>query len=79
MNKDEFNSLVEIKVQDLVSLIIEQNQYDFLDAVKYLYDSKLYDSMLNEKTKLWHLSNYKLFEMLLEEKQTHELKYPDYV
>jgi hypothetical protein len=44
-----------------------------------LYESKLYEKLADEKTKLWHLSSEKLLEILLLEKRTGELIYPDYV
>jgi len=79
MIPNEFDTYVELKVQDLVSLIIEHEQLEFVMALQFLYESKLYSALLDESTKIWHLSNEKLFEMLKIEKQTNELKYPDFV
>ena len=79
MIPNEFDTYVELKVQDLVSLIIEHEQLEFVKALQFLYESKLYSALLDESTKIWHLSNEKLFEMLKIEKQTNELKYPDFV
>lgn len=79
MIQNEFDTYVELKVQDLVSLIIEYEKLEFVDALQYLYESKLYMALLDESTKIWHLSNEKLFEMLKIEKQTNKLIYPDFV
>ncbi len=79
MIQNEFDTYVELKVQDLVSLIIEYEKLEFVDALQYLYESKLYIALLDESTKIWHLSNEKLFEMLKIEKQTNKLIYPDFV
>lgn len=79
MDKNEFESIVELKVKDIISLTINHEQFKFADAIQYLYESKLYAALLDESTKLWHLSAEKLFEMLKMEKQTNELTYPDYV
>lgn len=79
MIQTEFDTYVELKVQDLVSLIIEHEQLEFVKALEFLYESKLYSALLDENTKIWHLSNEKLFEMLTIEKKTNELKYPDFV
>ncbi len=79
MIETEFDTFVELKIQGLVSLIIEHEHLAFEDALQFLYDSKLYDALLEEHSKIWHLSNEKLFEMLLNEKQTNELTYPDFV
>ncbi len=35
-----------------------------------LYNSKLYNALENEETKMWYYSNYDLFKMFLEEKET---------
>jgi len=79
MLQNEFDTYVELKVEDLVSLIIENEHFDFVNALQYLYESKLYRALLDESTKIWHLSNEKLFEMLKIEKQTNELIFPDFV
>jgi len=79
MFETEFDTFVELKIQGLVSLIIEHEKIGFEDAIEFLYDSKLYNALLKEHSKIWHLSNEKLFEMLLNEKQTNELTYPDFV
>jgi hypothetical protein len=75
----EFESIVELKVQDLVSLIIECKSLAFEDALQYLYESKLYAALTDEGTKLWHLSTEKLFDMLKTEEETGKLIYPDFV
>ncbi len=79
MDDKVFESIIPLKVQDLVSLIIELKHFEFREALPYLYQSKVYEALSNEETKLWHLSTQKIFEMLEVEKQTNELIYPDFV
>lgn len=80
MNDNEFEIIVELKVKDLVTLIkMNTNNNLLVDALQYLYESKLYQSLIREETKLWHLSAEKLFDMLIIEKETNELIYPDFV
>ena len=79
MEKSVFESIMPLKVEDLISLIVEKKQYEFDSALSYLYDSKLYDALSIEETKLWHLSSEKLFDMIVTEKETGELIYPDFV
>jgi hypothetical protein len=79
MNSTEFEAIIPYKVQDLISLIIETQQLEFDDAVTLLYESKLYEVLSTETTKIWHLSTNKLLEILLNEKSTGQLIYPDYV
>ncbi len=79
MDKPEFESFVELKIRDIIALVMEREAFDFEAAIHYLYKSRLYSLLLNESTKLWHLSNEKLFEMLINEKQNKQLIFPDYV
>jgi len=79
MEESIFESIMPLKVEDLISLIVEKQQFEFDVAIQYLYNSKLYDALSIEETKLWHLSSEKLFDMLLTEKDTGELVYPDFV
>ena len=78
-HKKEFEPILELKISDIMALIIDSEQLNFEEAIQYLYESKLYAGLTNESTKLWHLSATKLFEMLHDEKQTNELIFPDYV
>jgi hypothetical protein len=79
MDKNEFEPFIELKIHDIVSLTMDRENLKFEEALQYLYESKLYAALIDESTKLWHLSAVKLFDMLTYEKQTHELIYPDYV
>jgi hypothetical protein len=79
MQKAEFETLIELKVQDLVSLLMHNEAMQFMDALPYLYATELYAALTNEQTKLWHLSTEKLYEMLKNEKLNNKLEYPDFV
>jgi len=79
MDKNEFEAFIELKIHDIISLTIDNEHLNFEDALQYLYESKLYAELIDESTKLWHLSAEKLFDMLKYEKQTNELIFPDYV
>jgi hypothetical protein len=79
MNKLEFESFVELKIRDIIAMIMEREGIDFQMAIHYFYKSRLYRTLLKENTKLWHLSNEKLFEMFVNEKENKQLIFPDYV
>lgn len=79
MDKHEFESFVELKISDITALVMERKAFDFEMAIEYLYKSGLYRLLIQENTKLWHLSNEKLFEMLVNEKENKQLIFPDYV
>lgn len=78
MDKPEFESFVELKIRDIIALVMERKSFDFEEALNYLYKSRLYRLLLDETTKLWHFSNEKLFEMLANEKDNKQLIFPDY-
>lgn len=79
MDDKQFEAIIEIKIEELVSLLMEKKEFDFENALNYLYISKLYNALITEHTKLWHLSALKLEDMLETENRTNELVYPDYV
>lgn len=79
MNKKEFDALVELKIHDLVGQIMDRKNLDFEDAIAYLYNSTLYSLLVDENSKLWHLSDEKLLGMLIDEKEHKHLILPDYV
>ena len=79
MDKLEFESFVELKIRDIIALVMERKAFDFETAIHYLYKSRLYGMLLNENTKVWHLSNEKLFRMLVDEKENKQLIIPDHV
>lgn len=79
MEKDKFDAILPLKIQDLISLIMKSKNLDFEDALNYLYQSELYTVLSDEETKLWHLSSEKLFEILEIEKKTKKIIFPDFV
>ncbi len=79
MDKLEFESFVELKIRDLIAMLMQREALDFESAIYFLYKSRLYRLLLNEESKIWHLSNEKLFEMLMDEKEKKQLVLPDYV
>lgn len=58
------------KVQILCDSIKNYFNINYKDARNLLYKSKLYEALEDEKTKMWYYSNYDLFRMFLEEKET---------
>ncbi len=79
MTTPDYTSIIPYKINMIVSLIIDYKKLIFEDAINYLYQSKLYEYLGNEKTKLWHLSPNKLFELLENEKQNNKFEFPDFV
>ena len=70
MNKGKFTFIMLEKIQTLCDSIKNyfNNSYD--ETIKLLYNSKLYEALEDEENKMWYYSNYDLFRMFLEEKNT---------
>jgi hypothetical protein len=54
-----------------------ENRFDRLDAIKLFYNSKIYETLSREETKLWHLSALTLYDLLDEELTTGHVNYPE--
>ena len=68
MSKTDFVILGHIQL--LCTSIKNYFNISYEEARKLLYNSKLYNALENEETKMWYYSNYDLFKMFLEEKET---------
>ena len=79
MDEKDYESFLAVKIQSILSLILDREHLNFEEALLCIYQSKLYLGLIDESTKLWHLSPEKLFEMLHNERETNELTLPDYV
>jgi len=74
-----YDTLIPHKISQLISLIIEKNKSDFINAIQYLFVSQLYIHLTTETSKLWHLSDEQLFDLLKNEKNTSNFVFPDFV
>ena len=60
-----------------ISWIISNAGTDKKEAIKSLYASKLYKTLENEETKLWHLSVPALYDLYMEEQETGAITFPE--
>jgi hypothetical protein len=61
-------SILPIKVQQLVAIIMEQKQIDFTDALHYLSSTDIYQHLGDEDKKWWYASGLYLYDLMEEEK-----------
>lgn len=73
MNKSRFKYLMYIINQALCVKISEFYKVNYKEAREMLYNSKLYNALEDEKTKMWHFSSSYLFDMFKNEIETGEL------
>jgi hypothetical protein len=78
MDKDKFAALLPIIVGGLASKIIDEKNLNEDEAFDMLYVSGLYSALENEKTKVWHYSIPKLYELWENETRTGRLFLPEY-
>jgi len=77
MNKEQFNSVFSIIVADLIKTIIKEKNLSEEDAIEYLYLSKVYKLLEDEKTKVWQYSTPLLYSLLESEKRQGVFSLPD--
>ena len=70
MDSGKFKCIMFAKVQILCDRIKEYFNIDYNEALKLLYNSKIYSALEDEKIKMWYYSNYDLFMMFVEEYNT---------
>ena len=75
--KEQFQVILQITVTSLVGMIKKNVHTDEKEAIKSLYSSKLYKTLENEETKLWHLSVPALFDLYMEEQTTGKITFPE--
>lgn len=77
MEKKKFEAMLVLIVPQVVHMIAEEYQYDEITAARTFYDSKVYELLEQEETKLWHLSPLTLFNMYKDEKTTGDIVFPE--
>lgn len=74
----KFNALLSVGiVPQVVEIIAENEKLDDKDAIKEFYNSKTYDALANEETKVWHYSPLLIYTLWKGEKETGEIPYPE--
>lgn len=77
MNQEQFKALMPLICADLVRTIAEKQHISESEAIKVLYNSKLYIALEQEDTKVWHYSTPMLYSLLEREQETGTLLFPD--
>ena len=77
MDKNKFSTVLIILIPQIIALITREYALAEKQAVEQFYNSKLYKTLEEEETKLWHLSAHALFEMYQEELATGSITYPE--
>ena len=68
--------IVAVVAPGIIQLMMESRGISIEDAADLLYNSRLYKDLEDEKTKVWRLSYYLLYDLLEEELVTGKISYP---
>ena len=77
MDKKKYESMLILIVPAVVKLITENYSWDEITASNKFYESKVFECLEREDTKLWHLSPLTLFSMFDEEQKTGSFIFPE--
>jgi len=77
VDKKKIESLLILIIPDIVNLIIEKYSWDEITAINKFYESKVFECLEREETKLWHFSPLTLFNMFDEEQKTGSFVFPE--
>ena len=75
---EKFSALLSVVlVPQIMELIINKEQINEDQALEAFYQSKTYDLLSKEESKLWHLSPLAIYFIWKEEQKTGELVIPE--
>jgi hypothetical protein len=77
MNQEKLHALLAIILPQILQYIMEQQSTGVKEAAAILYNSKLYEMLENEESKLWHLSAATLYALLKQELNTGSIDFPE--
>jgi hypothetical protein len=75
---EKFHAILSVAlIPQTIALIAEKEGVDDLAALRAFYDSKVYELLANEETKLWHFSPLTLYTMWKQEQETGKIDFPE--
>ena len=77
MNTDKLPDFLCVLIPRILSKLTETKGITEQEAIQILYNSKLYEALEQEETKLWHLSVESLYSILDEEMMTGIITFPE--
>ncbi|GHV93825.1 hypothetical protein AGMMS50293_01450 [Spirochaetia bacterium] len=76
MDDTQFKATLEMLIPLVINEIVKSRHVDEQEAFELLYSSFLYSKLEVESTKLWHLSQLTLANLLNEELETGTINFP---
>jgi hypothetical protein len=76
MNKN-ISPVIAMITPGIIKLLMENKDMSLEEASGTLYNSKLYEALEDEETKVWRLSYPLLYDLLIEELDTGKITFPE--
>ncbi|MCL2844957.1 MAG: hypothetical protein FWE23_05855 [Chitinivibrionia bacterium] len=73
----KYSIIMYTKLNGLVKLFMRETGLKFREALAFIYNSQVFATLEDESTKIWHYSEILLFDLLMQEKATGKVDYPD--
>jgi hypothetical protein len=77
MKQDKLTGILVFLVPQILERIMQEYKVKDEKAAEMLYTSKLYETLEEEETKLWHMSAHALFDLYKEEREMGKITYPE--
>ncbi len=78
MDIGKFSAILPLIVAAMTDKIATEYHLDENAAIEKLYSTQLYSYLEDEKTKIWHYSADKIFDLYKSEAETRKLELPEY-
>ena len=79
MEHRKFETMLSFIVPEVIRLISDKHNMNEITATTAFYNSRVYELLEDEETKIWHLSPLTIFNMYNDEISTGEIKFPEEV
>lgn len=79
MDDKQMAAILIMLIPQIIEEIVNNENISEDQASEDFYNSKVYSTLENEKTKLWHLSPKAIFELYRQEKVLGEIVFPEEV
>ena len=75
---EKFNSILSVAlIPQIINLIVEKEELDDINSIEEFYNSKTYEALAKEETKVWHFSPLNIYSMWKYEKEHGEVIFPE--
>ena len=75
---EKFNTILSIVlIPQIIDIIVNKDQIDEISAINDFYQSKTYEYLSKEETKMWHYSPMTIYLVWKHEKETGKIIFPE--